>query len=130
MILRAIFKHYLSSALKYIPFYNLTYPDIIYLFKVSNGNIGTTCWICSQLRIKTLNIFHNLLWFYTRFEQATTSWVLRASFTDNFFFFSFNKVKCEFWGRHTSKMGDFVKIFISLNRLKFLQETIKSTEIW
>ena len=62
MILKAIFKHYLSSASKYIPFYNSTYPGGIHLFQVSNGNIGTMSEICSKLTIKTLNIFHNLLW--------------------------------------------------------------------
>ena len=83
MILRTIFKHYLSSALKYIPFYNSNYPGSIYLFEVNNENIGTTCEICSNLTIKTLNIFRNLLYcFYTCFEQVKTSWVLRAGFTD------------------------------------------------
>ena len=46
--IKSHFKHYLSSALKYIPFYNSTYPGSIYLFEVSNGNIGTTCEICSK----------------------------------------------------------------------------------
>ena len=33
-------------------------------------------------------------------------------------FFSFIKVKREFWTRHTSNMGDFVKIFDTSNPLK------------
>ena len=55
-LLRTIFKHYLNSALKYIPFYNSAYPGRIYLFEVNNENIGTTCKICSKLTIKTENI--------------------------------------------------------------------------
>ena len=39
MILRAIFKQYLSSAWKYIPFYNSTYPGSIYLIEVNDPNI-------------------------------------------------------------------------------------------
>ena len=75
--------HYLISSLKYIPFYNSTYPGSIYLFEVKNWNIGTTCEICSKLTIKALNIFSNLLQcLCTCFKQVNTSWVLRASFTD------------------------------------------------
>ena len=104
MILRTIFKHYFSSTLKYIPFYNSTYPSSIYLFEVNNENIGTTCEICSNLTIKTLNIFHNLLYcFYT--------WLWTSKYQPV-------KVKCEYWSRHASK--------ICLNTLKFFTENCKT----
>ena len=79
------------------------------MFEVNNENIGTTCEICLKLTIKTLKYFTtgpsaSIL----DFEQVNTSWVLQAGFTQ----------------RHTSKIGDFVKIFNSLNLLKVF------TEIW
>ena len=46
--------------------------------------------------------------------QVDTSWVLRASLTQ----------------RHTSNMGDFVKVFNSLNPLEFFTENFNPTEIW
>ena len=51
MMLRATFKRYLSSTLKYIPFYNSAYQDCIHFFAVNDGKI---------------DIFRNLLYcFYT-----------------------------------------------------------------
>ena len=44
-------------------------------------------------------------------------------------FFSFIKVKCEFWTRHASNIGDFVKVFGSLNPLKiFAERSILDTQ--
>ena len=51
MMLRAVFKYYLSSGLKNIPFYISAYPSGIHLFKINNGDIGATCKICSKLTI-------------------------------------------------------------------------------
>ena len=67
----------MSFALKYIPFYNSTYPDSVYFFEVNSEKIeGMMC---------------QRLWTYFTtwssasipdFEQVTTSLVLTASFTD------------------------------------------------
>ena len=85
MILRTILKHCLSSAFKYIPFYNSTHPGSIYLFKDNNENIGTTRETCSKLTIKTLKIFNNLpkcfcTWVWTiKYQLGITS----QFFTEN-----------------------------------------------
>ena len=59
--------------------------------------------------LKTYNIFHNLL-------QCFYTCIIKLKL-----FFSFIKVKCEFWNHHTSKMGDF-----SLNPLTFFTENWKT----
>ena len=63
------------------------YSDIIYLFKVSNGNICTVCEICSKLTIKTsilfyclyFNLWTNVTQYFVLFPLLTLSagWVLR-----------------------------------------------------
>ena len=42
MILRTVFKYYLSSSSKYIAFYDSTYIGGIYFSEVNNENIGKT----------------------------------------------------------------------------------------
>ena len=59
--------------------------------------------------LKTYNIFHNLL-------QCFYTCIIKLKL-----FFSFIKVKCEFWNHHTSKMGN-----LSLNPLKFFTENCKT----
>ena len=58
------------------------------------------------------------------FEYISQLLVWRASFTDKANAFLFIKVRCEFWSRHTSKMGDIVKIFNCLNPLKIERSVI------
>ena len=63
------------------------YSDIIYLFKVSNGNICAMCEICSKLTIKTsilfyclyFNLWTNVTQYFVLFPLLTLSvgWVLR-----------------------------------------------------
>ena len=115
MILKAVLS-LLEFCLKYVPFYNSTYRGSIYLFKVNNGNIGTMRELCSKLTIKTLDIFHNLLYCFSiwlwrcKYQLRIKSQSYKKKLT----LFSFIKVRCEFWTYYTSKMGDFVKILNNL----------------
>ena len=61
MILRTTLKELLSSGHKYILFYDSSYPAAVYLFKVINRNIGTTCEICSNLTIKNREVISQLV---------------------------------------------------------------------
>ena len=90
------------------------------LLEVNNGNLETTCEIGPKLTTKTFKIFHNLLkCLYSWLEKVDNRLVLRARVSNKpKAFFSFIKVKCEFWTPHTCNMGDFVKTFDSLNPLK------------
>ena len=54
MKLEAAFKHYLSSTSKYIPSYNSTYPDGIYLCKVINVALNLIGFLFQKIYFQAL----------------------------------------------------------------------------